>query len=644
MAIPQTLTYALERYLVRGTRYHLLAVAAAIGLIAVSGGVILWLFDGGGLGESIWWAFLRLTDPGYLGDDEGLLRRTVSTAVTVLGYVLFMGSLVAILTQWLNATMRRLESGITPIHRRNHLLLLGWTPRTASVVKDLLSSQGRLRRFLALRRLRRLHLVILAPSVDLALVEGLRAALGRLWRPNQITLRSGEPLRSDHLERVDFARASTIVLMADERSDLGVRDADIQTIKTLLSIGKHPLLARPGVAKPHLVVEVVNPRRADLAEEAYDGQLSVLCCDEVVSRLMAQNIRHPGLSSVYTEILSHGYRTELFTREQPGLVGLRFEELLGRFPRAVVLGWLRLVDGRDVPMLNPPPDSVVAPGDRLVLLAHDWASCRPEASGAASEGAIARGVPNMAGSTGSTARRILILGWSHVVPFLLQEIASYTTRPERIVTVSLTSAAERAQSTPAALVERTEHIEADYADPGDWRRIPAETADAIVLVGTGRVTSDEEADARTAVAFLQLRRRLQGATREAALLVELMQEDNASLLTGCEHEVLISPQLFAHMLAQVALRPDLHPVFEELFTAGGAEITYRPPQHYGVELGAPVSFRAIAEAVLARGHVALGVAWADRDAELNPPRDAPVRLNAGDQLVVLVTYDDVAGR
>jgi hypothetical protein len=250
----------------------------------------------------------------------------------------------------------------------------------------------------------------------------------------------------------------------------------------------------------------------------------------------------------------------------------------------------------------------------------------------------------MAGSAGSTARRILLLGWSHVVPFLLQEIASYTTRPERIVTVSLTSAAERAASTPAALVGRTEHVEADYADPGDWERIPADTSDAVVLVGTGRVTSDEEADARTAVAFLQLRRHMQGAADETALLVELMQEDNASLLTGCDHEVLISPLLFAHMLAQVALRPDLHPVFEELFTAGGAEITYRPPQHYGVELGAPVAFRAIAEAVLARGHVALGVAWADRDAELNPPRDAAVRLNAGDQLVVLVTYDDDAGR
>ncbi|MEZ4380920.1 MAG: hypothetical protein R3A79_06205 [Nannocystaceae bacterium] len=642
MSIQQTLTYALERYLVRGIRYHLLAVAAAIGLIAVAGGAILWWFDDGGFTESVWWAFLRLTDPGYLGDDEGTLRRTVSTVVTVLGYVLFMGSLVAILTAWLNATMRRLESGITPIRRRNHLLLLGWTPRSAAVVEDLLSSQGRLRRFLQLRRLRRLHLVILAPSVGPTLVDELRAALGRLWRPNLITLRSGEPLRSEHLERVDFARAATIVLMADDRSDLGVRDADIQTIKTLLSIGKHPLLAEEGAAKPHLVVEIVNPRRADLAEEAYDGPLSVLCSDEVVSRLMAQNIRHPGLSSVYTEILSHGFRTELFTREQPSLVGLRFEELAARFPRAVVLGWLRDEDGHASPTLNPPPGSTVAAGDRLVLLAHDWESCQPTQSDASPP--VERGAPNMSGSAGSSARRILILGWSHVVPSLLQEIASYTTRPERIVTVSTKPAAERAEVTPAALAACAEHIEADYADPSDWERIPIDAADAVVLVGTGRVDTDEEADARTVVAFLQLRRRLQGAAAPPAILVELMQDDSASLLSGSAHEVLISPQLFAHMLAQIALRPELHAVFEELFTAGGAEITYRPAEHYGIELRTPTTFRAITAAALARGHVALGVAWADQDAQLNPPKDAPIQLAAGDQIVALVTYDELPDR
>jgi hypothetical protein len=83
--------------------------------------------------EAIWWSFLRLSDPGYLGDDEGVSLRIISTIVTVLGYVLFLGSLVAIMTQWLNQTLRRYESGLTPISMSGHVVIIGRTSVAAEV-------------------------------------------------------------------------------------------------------------------------------------------------------------------------------------------------------------------------------------------------------------------------------------------------------------------------------------------------------------------------------------------------------------------------------------------------------------------------------------------------------------------------------
>jgi hypothetical protein len=81
--------HALERFIVRGATSQLLLVAALIGLISVVGGALIVTgTDGtGSLSDSIWWAFLRLTDPGYLGDDAGTFKRVVSTIITVLGYV-----------------------------------------------------------------------------------------------------------------------------------------------------------------------------------------------------------------------------------------------------------------------------------------------------------------------------------------------------------------------------------------------------------------------------------------------------------------------------------------------------------------------------------------------------------------------------
>ena len=119
------LQFTLERLFVRGVSFQLLLVAGLIGLISLIGGALVLpvTADAGHFGEVVWWAFLRLSDPGYLGDDEGAWSRIVSTILTVAGYVVFLGALVAILTQWLNTRMRRLESGLTPVATRVCLYL-----------------------------------------------------------------------------------------------------------------------------------------------------------------------------------------------------------------------------------------------------------------------------------------------------------------------------------------------------------------------------------------------------------------------------------------------------------------------------------------------------------------------------------------
>lgn len=92
--------FFLERQFIKGAHYQLLIVAALTGLMSIIGGILVLptgepLDD---LGESVWWAFLRLSDLGYLGDYEGAWRRIISTIITFAGYVVFLGALVAIIT------------------------------------------------------------------------------------------------------------------------------------------------------------------------------------------------------------------------------------------------------------------------------------------------------------------------------------------------------------------------------------------------------------------------------------------------------------------------------------------------------------------------------------------------------------------
>jgi hypothetical protein len=66
------------------------------------------------------------------------------------------------MTQGLDARMKKLEAGLTPVVRDGHILVLGWTSRTDSIVRELLLNQGRARRFLERRGDHGVHIVLLA--------------------------------------------------------------------------------------------------------------------------------------------------------------------------------------------------------------------------------------------------------------------------------------------------------------------------------------------------------------------------------------------------------------------------------------------------------------------------------------------------
>lgn len=636
--------FLLERMILRGAHYRLLVIIMLIGLLSLVAGTVVHVFRAGvdgGLGAAVWWAFLRLSDPGYLGDDEGTLLRVVSTLLTVLGYVVFLGALVAIMTQWLNERMRRLEAGLTPVAQRNHVLIIGWTNRTPTIVQELVMSGTRVRRFLELRGVRSLRIAILADEVTSRLGVELRDRLGRLWNERQVILRTGSPLRLEHLQRVDFAHAAAVIMPASDFAEGGPDQADTRTIKTLLSMASHPQLdAEAGL--PLVVAEVFDSRRIEIARRAYDGPVEILASDAIVSRLLAQTVRHPGLSVVLGELLTHGRGNEVYVRSAGALAGCRFGELAERFEEAIVIGVVRQEGHSFVPLLNPDPAMIIAEGDRVALLAPSHDATEPGSADSAQH--VPSPVRRVPPDTPGRPLRVLILGWSHKVAALLREFDSYSDERFAIDIVSTTSVGKRRSALERMDVRlnrlQVNDIEADFAVPAVLQRVDVNGYDSIVIAGSDRLGSGEESDARTIMGYLLLRDILpeRGA---ANVVVELLDPANVALIRRRSTEVLGSPLVLSHMLAQVALRRELRAVFDELFGPGGAEIVFRKPSVYGLGTGTS-SFRDVADAVRRRGDIALGVRTpAEREGHtvtLNPPRAQEWTLSDQDDVVVLTTW------
>lgn len=629
----------------RGIRTRLLFIAGVIALISVVGGTAAWMFSPQFpvLSDAIWWAFLRLTDPGYLGDDAGVFVRTLSTIITVLGYVVFLGSLVAILTQWLNQTLRHLERGLTPVAVADHVLILGWTNRTETIVRELMLSEGRVRRFLRRHGASKFRIVILMDEVTAERVVELREALDEKWNERRIILRSGSSLRLEHLRRVAYQDASVIIIPGADFMLGGANATDARVIKTLISLSASDRGEK--TSGPAVVAEIFDTQKIPIAENSYHGgDINVIASDSFISRLIAQNIRHRGLSFVYSELLSHRYGHEVYVRSFPEYEAVEIGSLSDLFPDAILLGVVRPVEQRFVSHLNPDPGFLLQKDDRLVFIAREYEDCVATSHPAAASSRPAQ----LEDSTPAfeALRRVLILGWSHKVASLLAEFSSYASERFEVDVLSRVPAGERETGVQRLQLDaarvRVRQIEGDYTVRKEIMGIDPGSYDNIVFLASDWMDSEEESDARTILGYVLLRTLLDEQESPPEVLIELMDPENARLFRRRAGEVIISPLVLSHILAHVALRRELSAVLNELFGPGGAEFFFRSPARYDLA-ERNVGFGEIQRAVRSRGEIALGIRLAAEAGRaggglrLNPRAQDRWTLNTDDEIVVLAT-------
>ena len=636
--------FQLERWLQRGAFHQLLLVAAVIILVAVLGGLAAFLTTDAfeDLFDAVWWSFLRLTDPGYLGDDEGTALRVISTIVTVLGYVLFLGSLIAIMTQWLTSTLERFERGLSPISMRGHVVILGWTNRTPEIVRQLLQARGRLERFLQSHDQRLLRIVVVAENVDAQRRQRLRKYLGDAWRNRQVFLRFGSPTSLEDLQRFGLPESAAVVIPGDEFrfGDTGASDA--RNVKILMNLGM-TLKARATGMAPAVTAEFFDPRKKMVANRVLQKSTEVVTGEAAVSQLLVQSILDPRLVEVYTELLTYNDGCSPYIRVFPEYSGQHPNALNARFDRAIVLGAIRMEESEIVTYLNPPADFRLREEDRLVFIARGYEDCRPTPD--------KRAWPKFASKTGVETRmtpasiRLMIVGWSRRVLVLIEQLLESDFAAVHITVVSRTSIGDRENALRWQSFDTTRlsitHIEADFTAPGVIENLEFEGLDSVLLLAGHGSKSAEESDARTLVAYELLisefgKRSMSSVltpriTAEMAHVTSTLQSPRSSDL------VLIRPRILGYLQSHVVLNRELNSVFSALFMPGrDAGISINDIGVYRGQSGMDLSFAELEELATGRGEVALGLVINKANSELIVELCPPPEMVCSDEACVVV--------
>ncbi|MFJ8194181.1 NAD-binding lipoprotein [Streptomyces sp. NPDC096094] len=556
-----------------------------------------------------------------LGGATGTPLQATMSVLLALVTLLYVSTLVGLITTALTERLTALRRGRSTVLEQGHAVVLGWSEQVFTVVSELVAANA---------NQRRAAVVVLADRDKTVMEEALSTKVGSFGR-TRLICRSGPTTDPAVLPLTSPATAGVVLILPHDEPD-----ADAVVVKTLLAL--RAALAGEGDRPP--VVAAVRDDRYRLAASLAAGPGGiVLESDTVTARLLVQAARRPGTSLVHQELLDFA-GDEFYLTSEPALTGRRFADALLSYSTSSVVGLMR----GGTPLLNPPPDTPIAPDDLLVVISRDddtvWLD---DCADLVEKSSMASGP-----SAPARAERILLLGWNRRAPLMVDQLHRRARPGSTVVVV-----ADRGEATFRQVSEVDAHSgtdlsltlhHGDVTRPETLRRLDVHSYDSVIVLGRDPLPGQppDDPDNRTLVTLLLLRRLEEATGRELPVITELIDDRNralAPLSPGAD--VIISGKLIGLLLAQISQNRHLAAVFEELFSAEGSGVRLRPATDY-VLPGSETAFATVVAAARNRGECAIGYRSHD-DAStspgygvrINPPKGERRRWAVEDQVVVV---------
>jgi ion channel POLLUX/CASTOR len=631
----ERLRYAFDNTLARGT-IALIAWLAIISFAAIVLFALIIVVTGAKptdgeeftFGEAMWASLMRTLDAGTMGGDTGWGLRAIMFMVTLLG-IFVLSTLIGVLSSGLEDRIDELRKGRSRVVEQDHTVVLGWSEQIFPILSELIEAN---------KSRPKACIVVLGEKDKVEMEEEIRDRIEDTFT-TRIICRSGDPTEPNdlHIASIDEAR-SLVVLAPDAAKDNNddAENADISVVKTLLAVLNRK---ERKAGKYSIVAELRNPKNADVAALVGKDEVELVLVGDLVARIIAQTCRQSGLSVVYTELLDFD-GDEIYFRNEPSLVGKQYGSTLLMFEDASVMG---ILPAHGVPLLNPPMDHVLAPGDKLIAVAEDDDAFErmPESAVQIMDAAIA---PAQAPRPPAPERTV-VLGWNWRAARLIGELDAYVA-PGSVVVIVSSNEPDTVSASLVATPLKKAQIKIQQGDATSRANLDAlnlHNCDHIIVLAEPERYGVKGADNRTLVTLLHLRDILQKAGRSTSIVSEMLDINNRRLAESARvDDFIVSDRLVSLMMSQVTENRRLNDVFRELFSPEGSEIYLKDADRY-IVTGQRVSFATVVEAARRRGETAIGyrlLASAHNADEaygvvVNPKKTGLVQFAAGDKVVVL---------
>ena len=598
-------------------------LAVGTALLVVLAGVVLAIADISingeqGFIEGVWASLLRTLDPGTMGDDEGWPFRIVALIVT-LGGVFIVSTLIGLIATAMSQKLDELRKGRSPVVESGHTLILGWSPKLMAIISELMTAN---------ENADYSAIVVMSAQEKTFMEDQIRDRVRHNGR-TRVVCRTGDVADPTDLSLVDPLRSKAVIILNPEGES-----PDAEVIRAVLALMQHD----PGLKRLNVVAEMIDEKNAEALRMAADDRLMTVVSSDIVARITAQVCRQSGLSAVYQELLDFSGDEIYFARE-PNATGLKFGQALLAFDTSSVVG-MRFADGRIE--LNPSMDTVIGPDDSVIAIAEDD-------DRVIFSGVVERAVPGQASEMPhvNIEEHLLIVGWNHLGPRLLQQLDRYVAPGS---TVHIVYDPDHVAETTLKLGELS-RLEAtlepaDTATEGTLRAaFQARTVDHVIVLCYRKGLTPAESDARTLMTLLQLRRIVKTievrTDKDISFVTELLDVKDVQLARVADpDDFVVSEQLASLLMTQLSENPELDPVFADLFDSVRAELMLKPATAY-VPAEREVDFFDVVASAARFEEVALGYRKhsvggpGQTSIVINPDKKERVTFSDEDHLIVL---------
>ncbi|MFH1467513.1 MAG: hypothetical protein ABIO70_24220 [Pseudomonadota bacterium] len=667
----------------RERRYQLAFVGVSFVILSFSAAVLLHHFapatvdfdlDGAAGGEDfwgvLWWSFRQLEDGGnLLAQPTPTLSFATSVVLTTLGLAI-LSFMVGISTSVVEELVALAKERRLGIHR--HTVLCNIGPHSAVLLQELVTYYA--------KSLRAPRIATMGPApqrYDYMHEGPLRG----------IRYRQGRALSQHDLQRVDVDRATRVILLGQPSRP----SSDSEVISQVLSVRQ---------VNPTCPIHAELVHSANVAALLRAGQRLTVPMPSLrfVHQVLAEVVLHPEMEGPLGELLC-SCGDELYTcvygegalrgvagpsGSLPGWGALAALALARH--RVLLLGYLRDTPGEPGHFRHvffPPGDPAIPLGSPAALglcgffgVADSFESMRRCGLTLAREAAPpvpAAGPAPALASSGSLGalHHLLVCGFHLGLESVLEQLllrapihrVTLLLQDERAVRRARDAILNRARAHPHAALEI-----AATGEPGvlgfqtrdgqagqlllratDWShgaglRAPDVALDVVDLVLLTWNEQEDDPDAQTALALLELLRRVEEGAPARRIVCEVRDGEKAALFrerfagTGGGVAVVAAETLRSSILAQGVFVPGLFAIFHELLSATGVSLRWRVPAG---SLCGRMAFDDLHAALLQRERlVLLGVELAGPGARrvvINPsPRAPEASFDAADLRGLLV--------